>query len=412
MQPLESVLVFFTISPGIVMRVFLFFWRVEMKTLLGCKHNLSISPKQKIQNRLSLPHDRTPIFSTGTPDTTTINNATYNKILLHMKNTGNDVAISEIIGFVLLLALIIAAFALYMVLVVPVNGREDEIRQMNYAGEQFTDYKTAVDALWTSRLINSNGPNPVLNITPMLSSQTMKLGTGGNIRQGGISLVVFKPIASSATISVNTTGDTFSIDSSSYHGSNGDKGEFPLNITALEYRSNNHYWIQQKYSYQLGGVFLSQDEGMINRISPLISLTNADNKSVIVNIVPVRVIGNRSYSTNYVVRVDTRQRIVPDYNISSGMYRDNKWVNMSVTSADNATAAMWLNYFQDLATSEHLDSSAYSTGSGGWSPTLKRTTVFINITGTNPDTTMKRVSLYVQRAEFDVVLNTVASEVT
>jgi hypothetical protein len=329
-----------------------------------------------------------------------------------MKNSGNDVAISELIGFVLLLALVIAAFALYMVFVVPVNGREGEISQMNYVEEQFTDYKVAVDALWTSRLVNANGPTPVLNITPVLSSRTMRLGTGGTIHQGGISLVVFNPVASSATLSVNTTGDTFDIDSSSYHGSAGDKGEFPLTISSLEYRSNNYYWIQQKYSYQLGGVFLSQDEGMINRISPLISITNADNKSVIVNIVPVQVIGNQSYSTNNLVRVDTRQRIVPEYNISSGLYRDNQWVNLSVTTADNATAAMWLNYFQGLAASEHLDSSAYITGSGGWSPASKRTTSFIYITGSNPDITMKRVSLYVQRAEFDVVLNMVASEVS
>ena len=324
-----------------------------------------------------------------------------------MKNTGNDVAVSEVIGFVMLLALIIAALSFYTLYVVPVNGREDEINQMNHVEEQFTDYKFTLDALWTSRLINTNGPSPVVNITPVLSSSTLILGNGGGTQQSGLSLSLFKPIASSATLAINTNGDTFNIDSSSYQSSPDNKGEFPLNITALEYRSNNYYWIQQQYSYQLGGVFLSQDDGMINRISPLISITNSDNQSVIVNIVPVQIFGNGSISSNNLVRVDTRQRIVPRYNISLNQYFNNQWVNLSVTTADNQTASMWLNLFQGLVASEQLDASAYITGSI-WNPASKRTTVFIKITGTGPN---PHVSLYVQRAEFDVTLNPVASEI-
>ncbi|MDO8871405.1 MAG: hypothetical protein Q7V05_01545 [Methanoregula sp.] len=325
-----------------------------------------------------------------------------------MKNTRDDVAISEVVGFVLLLALVIAALSLYTVYVVPVNGREDEIAQMNYVEGQFTDYKLTLDALWTSRLINTNGPSPVLNVNPVLSSAVLRLGNGGNSQQSSLSFPLFKPIPSSATISIKTTGDTFDIDSSSYHSSPDNKGEFPINITALEYSSNNYYWIQQRYSYQLGGVFLWQDDGTINRISPLISITNSGNKSIIVNVVPVQVIGNGSFTSNNLVRVDTRERILPNYNISLPSYRNNQWVNLSITTADNATAAMWLNLFQGLVASEKIELSAYNTSSV-WNPVSKRTTVLIKITASNPGS---HVSLYVQRAEFDVVFNTVASEVT
>ena len=325
-----------------------------------------------------------------------------------MKNTSDDVAISEVIGFVLLLSLIIAVFSLYTVYVVPVNGREDEIAQMNYVERQFTDYKLTLDALWTSRLINTNGPSPVLNVTPVISSSTLRLGNGGNSQQGSLSFPLFKPFASSATMSIKTTGDTFEIDSSNYHSSPDNKGEFPISITALEYSSNNYYWIQQRYSYQLGGVFLSQDDGMINRISPLISITNSGNKSIVVNVVPVQIIGNGSYSSNNLVRVDTRERILPNYNISSTQYRNNQWVNLSITTADDATAAMWLNLFQGLVASEKIESSEYIISSV-WDPGSKRTTVFIKITASNPDS---HVSLFVQRAEFDVFFNIVASEIT
>lgn len=325
-----------------------------------------------------------------------------------MKNTRDDVAISEIIGFVLLLAIMIAALALYTVYVVPVNGREDEIRQMNYVEGQFTDYKLTLDALWTSRLINTNGPSPVLNVTPVISSSVMRLGNGGNSQLGSLSFPLFKPVASSATLSIKTTGDTFDIDSSSYHRSPDNKGEFPLDITALEYQSNNYYWIQQQYSYQLGGVFLSQDNGIINRISPLISITNSNNKSIVVNVVPVQVFGNGSHTSNNLVRLDTRQRIRPNYNISSPSYLNNRWVNLSITTADSATAAMWQNFFLGLAATEQIDPAAYAIGNV-WNPVSKRATVFINITGTSPD---PYVSLYVQRAEFDIVFDIVASEIT
>jgi len=322
-----------------------------------------------------------------------------------MRNTSDDVAISEVIGFVLLLALGIAVLSLYMVYVVPINGREDEIAQMTYVEEQFTDYKLTLDALWTSRLINTNGPSPAVNVNPVLSSNVMRLGNGGNSLKSGISFPLFKPIASSAIISIKTTGDTFDIDSSSYQGSIGDKGEFPLNITALEYNSYNYYWIQQQYSYQLGGVFLSQDNGSVNRISPLISVTNSSNNRIVVNVVPVQITGNGSYSSNNLVRVDTRQKILSNYNISSSSYRNNQWVNLSITTANNATADMWLNLFNKIAVSEPR--SVNKTGIS-WNPSSNRATVFMYIYGPNPQS----VALYVQRVEFDVLFNTVASEVT
>jgi hypothetical protein len=180
-----------------------------------------------------------------------------------------------------------------------------------------------------------------------------------------------------------------------------------MSITALQYSSNNNYWIQQNYYYELGGVFLSQSDGVTNLISPLISFTNAANNSVVVNIVPVQVVGGGSMSGNGPVRVDTRQRTLPKYNISTGYYLQNTWVNLSFTSSDNATAATWLNSFKGIATRAQLDGNAYTTGSV-WNSASKRTTVFINITATNSDPNWPDVSLYVQRAEYYVAFNNIA----
>ncbi|MDO8871403.1 MAG: hypothetical protein Q7V05_01535 [Methanoregula sp.] len=318
-----------------------------------------------------------------------------------MKYTNDDVALSEVIGFVMLLALVVAALSLYMVYVVPISGRDDEITQMNRINEQFMDYKFTLDNIRTS--VQSN------NLSPVMTSTSFNLGTeGGNTQAGGFFLYMLQPVSSSATLSINTTGDTFNITGSSYQT---DNEELSLNITALEYRSNNYYWIQQRYSYQLGGVFLSQDDGITNRIPPLISFTNAANNSVVVNIAPVQVVGGGSLSGNGPARVDTRLRILPKYKISTDPYISNTWVNLSVTSADYTTATMWLNIFKDIAIRKQLDSSAYITGSANNTAT-KKTTVFIYIKGTNPDLNWPDVSLYVQRAEFYVALNNIASGVT
>ncbi len=322
-----------------------------------------------------------------------------------MTISGDERALSEVIGFVLLLGLIVTAFSLWMVYIVPVNGREDEISQMNSVRERFTEYKFSLDEIWHSNAVN--------NLSPVMTSTSFNLGTGGgNTQAGGLFLSFLKPIASSATLSVLNTSDTFDIDSSSYQGSTADKGEFPLNMSGLEYRSSNNYWIQQRYVYALGAVFLYQDDGATARISPLISITNAANNSVIVQVVPVQLIGGGSIGGNGPVRLDTRQ-VSPGtkYNISSDPYFTNTWVNLSVNTADNSTALLWQNLFTDIVVREGLDSAAYSI-QRVYNPASKRTTVSIRITGTNPSPAIKAVSLYVTRADFYVTFNNIASGLT
>jgi len=320
-----------------------------------------------------------------------------------MTNNHKEAGLSEVIGFILLLALTVAALSVWMVYVVPVTGREEEIAQMNIVKDQFTEYKFTLDALRTNIAID--------NLSPVMTSTSFTLGTGGgNTQAGGVFLAMLKPIASYGTLSVQDTGDQFNIDSSNYHGSAGAKGEFPINITSLKYSSHNNYWIQQQYVYQLGGVFLYQDIGATNRISPLISIANAANNSIVVYVVPVNLVGGGSITGNGPVRVDTRQRILPKYNISQDYYLNNKWVNLSVSTSDNSTAAVWQNVFTDTVVREQISSSAY-TLSSIWNPTTKRTTVFINITGSNP-TAPWDVALYVQRAEFYVTFNNIAQGLT
>ena len=59
---------------------------------------------------------------------------------------------------------------------------------------------------------------------------------------------------------------------------------FPLG--AVEYRANNYYWIPQTYYYQMGGVFLSQTDGVSPKFPPSVSFTynKTPNEPIQVNI--------------------------------------------------------------------------------------------------------------------------------
>jgi hypothetical protein len=103
-------------------------------------------------------------------------------------------ALSELIGFILLLALLILLASLYLTYVVPANGREAEIAHMDYIKGQFLDYKISTDALRVNRANNV----PV--------SQAITLGTQG-VKTAGMfaGFQLFSPVFSSGEISVRHT---------------------------------------------------------------------------------------------------------------------------------------------------------------------------------------------------------------
>jgi hypothetical protein len=306
-----------------------------------------------------------------------------------MRFTDNEHALSEVIGFILILGIVVAAFSLWMTYVVPVEGREKEIEHMDGVNDRFTDYKITLDSLW----INNKSSTTV--------STSFNLGTGGgNTQAGGLFIPLLKPATSSATLSLRNLGDTITIKSSSGELDSNVRVEFPQTINTVEYQSNNYYWIQQRYYYQLGGVFLSQDDGITNRVSPPFSIVNSSN-SATVTITPVQITGGGIIGGNGPVRIDTRMKNLKPFNISS--YTQNSWVNISVNVTDMATGTMWLNLFNGTAEREQINKGWYNS-SVKKDPNTPRATAWINITGPS-----NNVILSVTRAEYYVVFNNIAS---
>jgi len=123
---------------------------------------------------------------------------TYSVILMPV--TRSDEGLSEVIGFILILALIAALASLYVTYVVPAQGRELEIKHMASINDQFLQYKMAVDSLW----INDQKNVPISN--------TFTLGTVTGLTQGGFVIPIFQPYPSSGTISVNGRNDKLRIE--------------------------------------------------------------------------------------------------------------------------------------------------------------------------------------------------------
>ncbi len=124
-----------------------------------------------------------------------------------MVNNHNDAGLSEVIGFVLILALITAAFSLYLVYGVPTIGRENEILHMDVVKDQFSDYKIGLDSLFSNNLVGTS------------MSNSFSLGTGGGYTQSSNSLFpILSPVSSGGIFMINrrtTFPETLTITSNS-----------------------------------------------------------------------------------------------------------------------------------------------------------------------------------------------------
>jgi hypothetical protein len=125
-----------------------------------------------------------------------------------MVDSRRDNAISEVIGFVLIIALIAIIASLYLTYVVPATGRDLEIAHMDVIQNQFLDYKSTVDSLWINGQYNTQVSSP------------FTLGTNPGSTQGSfINLPLFQPVTSGGTLTVNTD-DTIVITADSRYNDN------------------------------------------------------------------------------------------------------------------------------------------------------------------------------------------------
>lgn len=100
--------------------------------------------------------------------------------------------LSEVIGFVLILGLIVVVSSLYLAYGVPAQGRENEILHMNEVKDQFVSYKLSLDSLFNNNKVGTTVSN------------SFTLGTSGGFTQGMFSFIpIMSPVNSGGTFAIN-----------------------------------------------------------------------------------------------------------------------------------------------------------------------------------------------------------------
>ena len=313
-----------------------------------------------------------------------------------MPSRPRDDGLSEVVGFVLILGLIVVALSLYQVYGVPAVGREDEIAHMNAVKDRFVDYKIALDSLWINSL------NTTRSTEGVTLSTAFDLGTtGGSTQGGGVLFPVLAPVPSGGKVSVNKSPDNLTI------LWNEDEKVVLAPMGEVAYESSNNYWIRQRYVYQMGGIFLEQDSGTAVRLSPLVSVyvINTSNTSTLeyrlkVEIAAIQILGGQETGGQGAARVDTRLR--------EGMTKDTftagENVTVTVEAHDEPTARAWQQAFIDAAERDGV----------GWESGIDDCPVRVVREGTRvsmicrPDETyptpIEYVDLDITRASFSVAL--------
>jgi hypothetical protein len=232
-----------------------------------------------------------------------------------------------VIGFILIIAILMIFLSLWMVYVVPAEGRQQEIEHMNYVRTWFTQYKITADSLWVNEQYNTTLSNSIV-----LGSQ------GAATQAGGLFLPVMSPYGSTGSITVTNKapgGDEETIQIGT--------DVFPL--SRLEFSANNRYWVSQSYYYQMGGVFLRQPTGTVARVAPLVTIDNDENHAQIY-ITNISIKGVNRVSGQGPFRVDTKLIA------SDGPHEVNE--DIELTLSDGKAAAAWGSYLRELGRVEAI----------------------------------------------------------
>ncbi|WP_067052563.1 DUF7289 family protein [Methanofollis ethanolicus] len=241
-----------------------------------------------------------------------------------MHSPQDEDALSEVVGFVLLLGVLVLALSVYLLYAVPAEGRENEITHMNMVKDRFTDYKIALDSLWVNEK------------SGVLLSTAFDLGTGAAATEGGgFALPILSPVGSGGSVAVKGDGAALTITA-------GEK-EATIPLGSLTYTSSNNYWVDQTWTYQMGAVFLSQEGGTTVRVGPSIAVARA-RENITLTITPISLNGSAKIGGSGPARIETRMR-GSDPSSLDGTYDR---VDLVVMTKDMETAWAWERAFKEV----------------------------------------------------------------
>lgn len=193
-------------------------------------------------------------------------------ILSIKKLKNSDNAVVGIITAILLIGLLISVITIIQTVFVPNWMEQIESEHMDQVADQFAQLKFSIDLQSVLQERNLPVASPI---------------TLGNRR-----IPLFSSIRSYGDLEIIQDECTVTIQNqtTSYN--------YPVGI--IKYSSSNSYFIDQSFIYETGALIISQDEGNIISITPLISVENLTNDyNITLSIINISVIGNKDSISGY-----------------------------------------------------------------------------------------------------------------
>lgn len=253
-----------------------------------------------------------------------------------MDRKNSEEGLSEVIGFILILALIMVFLSIWVIYAVPADGRQQEIEHMDYVQDWFTQYKITADSLWINyNATDQTGPSGIT------ISNSLVLGSqGGATYSQGLFMIFMRPFGSSGTLSIENRSEKIEI-------RNDSMTLLDEEMMCVQYDGSNTYWIPQTYYYQMGGVFLEQSDGTVNRVAPLVYFYSFDGLDVARFVITNITLGQTettSISGEGPVRIDTV--LTGKTELQPAPEGEGYTINM--TLRDDSAAKAWMSILNEL----------------------------------------------------------------
>jgi hypothetical protein len=131
---------------------------------------------------------------------------------------------------------------------------------------------------------------------------------------------------------------------------------------SLEYRAKNEYWIPQTYYYQMGGVFLEQNEGNTVKVPPAITFSMS-NGIPVVRINEILLSGSGLIEASGPVQVTSSVSSIIDIPMVAG--NNTRYVNISVRAQTQNASQMWLQALTTAADKAGFPAGIYTNNTVG-----------------------------------------------
>jgi len=258
-----------------------------------------------------------------------------------------DGAVSTVVSALLLLALVIAVITSINVRYVPQWTENAEHMHMRTVSKDMSQMKAGADLM-------------------IVSSAAVKepFSAGMPITMGGGEIIFFNRYSSSSTLSINTRAVNMNI-ATELDGVTRQSDDIMKNMGCVDFLSNNYYYPNQRYSYECGGLAISQNNRSVMKMVPHISVSKSSDNIINVSIDAIKLSG--SHQT---ISSNTMEEVYFSYSNSESLYNGSVLVDKLTLILETENSMAWQDYLSRIMQASKINEEQYSLSSNSTSTVL------------------------------------------